>query len=260
MIAIDKICYNSKLRYINAGEKFAFAVSTMLLCIISRSILVAGIVLIVTGILTVFAGGIPLFMYLRYLTVPLLFLVFSTAAIVINISSAPQDLFAVPAGTYYITGSCSSLMYALRLICTALSSVSCLYFLSFNTPMTDILNVLRKIHCPRLVIELMLLIYRYIFILLATASAISVAQNSRLANRNYKTRLRSFGTLVSVVFIRSIKRSGTLYDAMESRCYDGTLKVLNENYPVKIPEIIFIVLFEIILLMICFMTKRIYII
>ena len=28
MIVIDKLCYQSKLRYENAGEKFAFAVIT----------------------------------------------------------------------------------------------------------------------------------------------------------------------------------------------------------------------------------------
>ena len=29
MIVIDKLCYQSKLRYENAGEKFAFAVITL---------------------------------------------------------------------------------------------------------------------------------------------------------------------------------------------------------------------------------------
>ena len=31
MIVIDKLCYQSKLRYENAGEKFAFAVLTLLI-------------------------------------------------------------------------------------------------------------------------------------------------------------------------------------------------------------------------------------
>ena len=56
MITIDKLCYNSKLRYENAGEKFAFAMITLLFCVMSRSIVVACIVLAVTGILTVYKG------------------------------------------------------------------------------------------------------------------------------------------------------------------------------------------------------------
>lgn len=45
MIVIDKLCYQSKLRYENAGEKFAFAVITLCICVMSRSAAVAGIVL-----------------------------------------------------------------------------------------------------------------------------------------------------------------------------------------------------------------------
>lgn len=61
MIVIDKLCYQSKLRYENAGEKFAFAVITLCICVMSRSAAVAGIVLAATGILTVFYGGVPVF-------------------------------------------------------------------------------------------------------------------------------------------------------------------------------------------------------
>ena len=38
MVIIDRLCYNSKLRYVNAGEKFAFSVLTLIACVISRSI------------------------------------------------------------------------------------------------------------------------------------------------------------------------------------------------------------------------------
>ena len=57
-MVIDKLCYHSRLRYENAGEKFAFAMITLLICVISRSIAVASIILLVMGILTVYKGGI----------------------------------------------------------------------------------------------------------------------------------------------------------------------------------------------------------
>ena len=34
MITIDKLCYTSRLRYENAAEKFAFAVITLIICVI----------------------------------------------------------------------------------------------------------------------------------------------------------------------------------------------------------------------------------
>ncbi len=244
MVIIDRLCYNSKLRYVNAGEKFAFSVLTLIACVISRSIRISCLVLIMTGVLTVWKGGIPVSRYLRLLTIPLVFLILSTLAIVLNLSGTPMDLFAVPIGSVYLTGSRDSLAYALKLILTALASVSCLYFLSLNTPMPDILNVLRRIHCPRLILELMLLIYRFIFVLFEISSAIRTAQNSRLGNRSYRISMKSFSALVSALFIRAMKKSNALYDAMESRCYDGTIHVLDETFPPRKREICWILFFE----------------
>ena len=46
--------------------------------------------------------------------------------------------------------------------------------------MTDILGACRKLHLPSLLIELMLLIYRFIFVLSETAHSITISQQSRL--------------------------------------------------------------------------------
>lgn len=247
MITIDKLCYNSRLRYVNAGEKAVFTVLSLIACVGSRSIESAVIVLIATGILTVCKGGIPFSRYVRYLTVPLTFLVLSTLAIIFNLSHTPGDLFAIPVGAWYLSVGWQDLFYAVQLILTALAAVSCLYFLSFNTPVPDILEVLRKIHCPALLLELMLLIYRFIFVLIEISSAISLSQKSRLGNTSYKASVKSFVALGSALFIRAMKKSNALYDAMVSRCYDGTIHVLSENYPPKKREIFYIALFEIFL-------------
>ena len=255
MLLIDKLCYRSNLRYVNAGEKFAYSLLTLCMCIVSRSILLALLVLTVNSFLTVGKGGIPLFRYRNLMLVPLVFLLLSTLAIIVNISRTPLDAYAIPLGSFYITGSFASLYQGLQLILTAMASVSCLYFLALNTPMTDILNELRKLKLPGLLLELMLLIYRFIFVLLEIASSILTAQKSRLGNRDFKTSVKSFGAMVSVLFVRSLKKSGALYDAMESRCYVGTIHVLTENYPPKKAEIFLILLFEILLLLLTIWSK-----
>ena len=75
---IDKLSYQSNLRYVNACEKTAFAVITLLLCVISRSIAIAVLVSAVMGGLTVGKGGTPLFRYLKLMTIPLAFLLMRT--------------------------------------------------------------------------------------------------------------------------------------------------------------------------------------
>ena len=114
--------------------------------------------------------------------------------------------------------------------------------------MTDILSVLRKMHCPALLTELMLLIYRYIFVLLDIAYFISTSQNARLGHKDLRTSIKSFGGMVQALFIRAMKRSRNLYDAMEARCYDGEIRVLEENHQVSKRNIVMIAVFELVLL------------
>lgn len=250
MLLIDKLSYQSKLRYVNASEKLVYALLTLVLCVLSRSVKVAVLVFAVNGVLTVGKGGIPLFRYIKLLMIPLAFLAAGTAAVMINVSRTPMDAFALPAGEWYITGSCEGIRCGLRLCITALSAVSSLYFLSLNTVMTDILCACRKLHFPSLLTELMLLIYRFIFVLFETASSITVSQQSRLGNRSFKTRIRSFGKLGSSLFILALKRSGALYDAMESRCYDGSIRVLSREQPAKAGEIAVIALYGAVLVLV----------
>jgi cobalt/nickel transport system permease protein len=247
MIVIDRLCYQSGLRYTNASEKFAFAILTLIFCVVSRSIAIAALVLLVMGILTVKKGRIPLSRYISLMKIPVIFLILSTLAILINFTDTPLDAFAIPVGSYYITGSFAGLYRGIQLILTALAGVSCLYFLSLSTPITDVLEVLRTLHTPQLLLELMLLIYRYIFVMLELTSAITTSQYARLGNCNIRTALSSFSAMISSVFVLSIKRSNVLYDAMESRCYDGVIQVLPEYYPAKRSEILWIIAFEMLL-------------
>lgn len=255
MITIDKLCYVSKLRYVNATEKVVFAILSLFIAVCSRSVPVAIIVILVNSYLIVFKSGVKFKRYCHFLTVPFSFMILSTISIIINFSPVPLDAFAIPIGSIYITSSVDSLFFALNLMITALSGVTCLYFMSFTTPITDILNVMKKAHLPALFIELNLLIYRYIFILLDVVADISTAQKARLGNKDFKTSVKSFTNLATMLFIRAMKKSSALFDAMESRGYDGVIRVLDETVPAKKSEILGIATFEILLISLLVMEK-----
>ena len=245
---IDRLCYQSKLRYMNASVKCLYAVLTLVFCIAARSFPAAAVVFAVNWILTVWKGGIPLSSYIRLLLVPAAFLIVGTAVLIVNISDVPMNAFAVQIGSRYLTGSRESVTEALRVGAAAMASVSCLYFLALSTTMTDIISTLRKIHCPALLTELMLLIYRFIFLLMGTAGSLMRAQEARLGNKDLRTGMRSFGMMGSALFLQALKRANALYDAMESRCYDGEIRVLSGERPPKKKEIILLAVFEILLL------------
>ena len=160
-----------------------------------------------------------------------------------------MDAFAISIGSFYLTGSVTDVFFCLRLICTAFASVSCLYFLALSTPVTDLVLALRRFHIPPLLIELMILIYRFIFLLQEIAHQISVAQKSRLGNCNYRTAIRSFGALLSALFIRSVRQSSILFDALEARGYHGEIQVLEEIVPPRRHEIFLFFIFELSLIL-----------
>ena len=122
--------------------------------------------------------------------------------------------------------------------------------------MTDILGVLKACRLPRLLIELMMLTYRFIFLLLENASAMLLSQDARLGNRDLRTAFRSRGMLASMLFIRAMRQAGSLYDTMEARCYDGQIRVLEEQRPPRGREILSIAVFEAVLLLLALLPLR----
>ncbi|HWQ77464.1 MAG TPA: cobalt ECF transporter T component CbiQ [Anaerovoracaceae bacterium] len=235
---IDKLAYSSKLRYKSPALKTFFAVGSLLICVGARSFIVSLIIFAVMAGLAVLSSRISILQYLKLMSIPFGFMVLGTIAIVVNITEASMDLLSVPigAGGKYLAVSYFSLTEGARLVTVALASVSCLYFLTLTTSMLDILSVLQRMRCPKIMIELMMLIYRYIFVILDMASAITTSQNCRLGNKDFMTELRSVGQMLAVLLVRSLKKASALYDSMESRCYDGEIKVLSECYPVETRE------------------------
>lgn len=239
MIFVDTLAYSSPLRHKSPAVKAALAVGMLLVCVSARSIVLSAFVLLVMAALTIGAGKIPARTFGGFLLLPLGFLLLGTLAVVFYTAADPGGLFSVPVGSIYLVVDSASLWYGARLASVALASVSCLYFLSLTTPMTDLIVLLRTLHCPSLLLELMFLMYRFLFVLLDLAFAIRTAQHCRLGNRDKKTALKSTGALLAVLLERSFARSSQLYDAMESRCYDGEIRVLNRLPPAQRRDVLF---------------------
>ena len=91
-------------------------------------------------------------------------------------------------------------------------------------------------------VELMGLVYRFIFVLMDIADAMYTAQSSRLGYTNVASGYRSLSGIASSLFIRSYKRAHDLYSALEARGYDGEINVLEQHYrpvPWKYAAVIF---------------------
>ncbi len=228
---IDKYAYTSKLKQQDPMEKLTFSMMTICVCLWADHILISIAVLLIMSWVTIRKGRTPFPVFMKLLLVPMSFLVIGVFTIAFGIFYNQDNLvLSFPLFGVYIGATKIGIITATRLFFKALGSVACLYYLSLSTPMVDILSSLGKLKCPKLLVELMGLIYRFIFVLLETADNMFVAQSSRLGYSDIRTGFRSMGALAATLFIRAYKRSDDLYTALEARGYDGELNVLEEPF------------------------------
>lgn len=227
----DRYAYLSRLRRMDPGGKILLSLVAVVVCLLCGGVLTGLATLFVMGALTVLWGGVPLKALLRFLRIPLVFLL---------IGCLPALIARVPEGGAYLLGAAlfgsvwgvtwDSLLRAGGIFSKALGVISAMYFLALNTPMTDLTLALGRAHVPRLFIELMELIYRFIFVLADTAANIRVAQESRLGYVGFRRSVDSLGALCSMVFLRAWRKADRIYSALESRGYTDRLVTLEAEY------------------------------
>ncbi len=172
-------------------------------------------------LLILFSGSLPLRYILARLGVVNIFLI--PCFIVLP--------FTVPGVQIHVLGmemSRDGLILASTLYLRAVAIVAASMALIFSTPMTRLLRAAEQLRCPKVLIQIALLTYRYIFTLTWEFNRIRWALTTRgFQNR---TALRSYKTLANVVgltLIHSLERTERIYRAMQCRGYDGTLRTLH---------------------------------
>ncbi|WP_439183425.1 energy-coupling factor transporter transmembrane component T [Carboxylicivirga taeanensis] len=83
------------------------------------------------------------------------------------------------------------------------------------------ITLARRLRLPEVFIELVVLSYRYLFGVKKCANDILLAQRQRLGYSGFRIGLLSFATMLSAVFIKSMRLSLQNYQAMQVRAYHG---------------------------------------
>lgn len=253
--AIDFYACNSRLRHWNPGFKAGFAMLLLLYCILADNPFISCILIAASAFITVGLGGLSMREYLSVLTIPIAFILLGSIAIAIHFSAAPTGDYNLYLRFCYLCLTKKSIMKTLFLILKVFGAISCMFMMTLSTPSHELFSVLGKIHCPQLFVELMYMVYRYIFILLEVQRSMRIAAESRLGFCDFRTSCNSFGQIASNLFIIALKKANTYYDAMEARCYDGTFAFLEEEKPVTFVQLLAAGLFFLFLTAVWLLTK-----
>lgn len=228
-LIIDSLAQQSGFYSIYAGYKLVWTLLMMIICLISKSAWVGLGIAVLMCILTVAFGKTHLDDYLSLMMIPIVFIMISTLALLFEVSTKSSGVVSLPFFSYYLVMKTANQLRAILVFSRAFGAVSCLYFLSLSTPITELINVLRKIHVPAVIGELMYLIYRYIFILFEMHHTMKNAAKSRLGYINYKASMRTTGAIYSNLLAGSYRKAGMMFDAMESRCFENEIRFLEQK-------------------------------
>ncbi len=230
---LDDYAHSNALRNVNPRLKLLIGLASILICTFSVSPLAPATIAISMSMVIVLIAKIPARLYLRLLLLPLSFALFSSAAILFLQGGEP--LLSVNVFGLDIAAGREGANLAILLLSRTLGGTSALFFIAMTTPMIEIFSILKSLGIPAILIELSMLIYRYIFVLLDQAVMINSAQAMRLGNSNLKASLNSFSMLSSILFLRAWEQGERMMVAMDSRCYDGCLEVM-EGEAILTPE------------------------
>jgi cobalt/nickel transport system permease protein len=226
----DRYAYASRLRRVNPLAKLAVMACTAAVSLAAGSAAVSLFTLAVMSVFTLALGGVNPRVLSRMLRVPCGFLLIAVLTVAVGRVTPDDMLLGLRAGGAHYGVTAQTLKQSVTVFAKAISVVSCVYFFTLTTPMTDFSRALARLRLPKLFIELMDMIYRFIFVLTDTAARIKTAQTARLGYRDARTSMRSTGTLASMVFLRAYRKSDRVYTALEARGYDGTLTTAAQGY------------------------------
>jgi cobalt/nickel transport system permease protein len=159
--------------------------------------------------------------------------------------------------SYGITVYGDAVDLAITLLCRVLGGVSSLFFLSLTTPMMDTWIVLRKMGIPSILVEMSMLMYRYLFVFLEYASRMRLAQELRLGYSTLRRSFRSISLVATNLFIVTLQQGERTFTAMTARGYDGNIRMLTDIPKPSLSSIAGIVAFDILMAFMIFLTQHV---
>ena len=225
---LDDYAHDNALRDVSPRLKLFLGLASMLISVSSPSPLAPLFVALILSLATVLLARIPGRIYFHLLLLPLSFALLS-AAVVAFMHGDGRTLFHLPILGLDLAVKEGGANLALLLLARTFGGMCSLYFIALTTPMIEIFATLKSLHIPHSVIELSMMIYRYIFVFLDQAARIHSAQVMRLGDSGARRSLDSFAMLASVLFLRSWEQGERLIMAMDCRCYDGKLEIMEQT-------------------------------
>jgi cobalt ECF transporter T component CbiQ len=224
---VDTAAYRSPMLRWSPLAKLFLVLSLMVLNIASASIWMP----VVTGII-----GLSLFLYGSSLRPPSIMVkLFIYAQIFIILGAAiftivtpGEMLLEVTLLGFTVTITDAGVALAMMLYARATAAVLLMFSFAVSTPVPHLSAALRKMRLPDVFVEMMVLIYRYTFLLMESAERMHLAAECRFGYSGYGKSMRTTAKLTVGVFMRSLDTAEKGQMTLQCRNYRGEFRSLSE--------------------------------
>ncbi|MGM0216196.1 cobalt ECF transporter T component CbiQ [Enterococcus sp. AZ109] len=221
MLLIDRIAYENRLLEVSPMKKSVAYLCLLLVCFLTNP-LVQGLLILAIIPLTIYTAKVTPKRYLKWLLIPLPFLVVSLITILFTTSpNAEELLISLPFFGRFLGISAASLDMGVHLFFRSFSCLVCTYLYILSVPFQQILQVMKRAHLPLLLIELTMLMYRFIFIFLDEVFILKRSQEMRFGFNGLKNSYLSLGMMIKLLFLQTFDRFNKMTLSLEMKFFNG---------------------------------------
>jgi cobalt/nickel transport system permease protein len=149
-----------------------------------------------------------------------------------------EPVFSFGLGPLELTVTDTGLADTLSIAIKSWLSVQAALLLAYTTPFAALVDALRALRVPAIIVSIISFMYRYLAVLVDEAARMNRARRSRSAaapsgrsGGSVTWRARVTGAMVGSLFIRSYERSERIYAAMLARGFSGTIRATELSRP-----------------------------
>lgn len=226
MLEIDNCAYLNNIKDVNPLIKLGITFIGVIASMLTQNVNIHILIMLFMTALILFIARVDMKLYIKCLKIPIIFLIIGIGLNLINISFENKDyIFNVNILGLYIGTTEFAVKSSVNILLRAMSCIISIYFLILTTPFNQLIIVLKKLHIPHTLIELMILIYRFIFIFIEEAEEIYKSQQLKFGYTNLRTSYNSMSLLIKTLFFRMMRRYEDMSISLDIKLYDGKFHV-----------------------------------
>lgn len=240
---LDAIAQLSPFRRVHPGTKLLLSLGSIIICLVSPSPEVPLISGVALSVVLLLFGNVHPVTYAKILLGPAFFTLMSILILLFTLGGGTVIWQWTLFSGFSLVITSEGVIQSLLILSRVFGCSIALFFLVLTTPMTDLFQGMKRCKIPGDIIDLMMITYRYIFIIYNQAIDLYRAQVMRLGYNRPREALNSFSMLAGMLFITSWNSGEDLMKAMDCRCYDGIIPSLDQADPLSIKVIFPVILY-----------------